>query len=486
MGVKITDMTQDGLVDGTEVIPCSKSAAPRAFTAAELKSYVVDQIEAISAVGVVADADGFYMLDATDSALKPVALSVVAQHVIDKVWGKSDSGTPSGTDEVAIKESGGTEQTCTLANLATYIQSAIENAILDVSDVATAGAVATTDYVLLTQTTTPKKTTVQALYDAIYTGLAAHVTGKTDIVTLQASDEVYVVRSGTAYKATLTEIATYVGSVVTLSGSGTNGKLASWTGTTTLADTFGVADSASGFAGGSDATIPTSKAVRDEMDEIVNDATPLDNALVNTDTILVDDGANGTQRKATLTQLKTWIGTRQRYRTMFIPAALMHPRTTAGAAAAAVNEYATNDVNLKYFAFDGATEEAVQFSAIMPEEWDLGTIKAKFCWSSAASSTAADTVEWGLKAGALSDDDAIDAALGTVQVISDALLANDGTDLQLTGATPAITVGGTPAAGDLIQFEVTRSVDGTDDMTEDAWLFGVWIQYGINSEPAAW
>jgi predicted porin len=86
-----------------------------------------------------------------------------------------------------------------------------------------------------------------------------------------------------------------------------------------------------------------------------------------------------------------------------------------------------------------------------------------------------------LKAGALSDSDAIDAALGTGQVISDALLADDGADLQLSGATPAITVGGTPALGDLIVFEAYRNVSGTDDMTEDAWLFEVVIQYQTSS-----
>ena len=174
------------------------------------------------------------------------------------------------------------------------------------------------------------------------------------------------------------------------------------------------------------------------------------------------------------------------YKTISIPAGAFTPVDTNGAATG-TNEYATNDINLDYFAFDATTLEKVQFAFTMPEDWDRSTIKAKFKWSSAADSTAGDTVEWGLKAGALSNDDAIDAALGTGQVISDALLADDGADMQITGATPAITVGGTPALGDTIVFEVYRNVSGTDDMVEDAWLFEVVIQYHTSATTvAAW
>lgn len=174
------------------------------------------------------------------------------------------------------------------------------------------------------------------------------------------------------------------------------------------------------------------------------------------------------------------------YATIIIDAASMIPCTTNGALQG-TKEYGTNDIDLDYFAFDsGATEERVQFKLKMPENWDRGTIKAKFDWSSDTGSTAGDTVEWGIKAGALSNDDAIDTALGTPQVVTDTLLANNGTDLQVSGATPALTVGGTPALGDMIIFEVYRNTDGTDDMAEDAFLFGVTLQYKKTGVVAAW
>lgn len=179
-------------------------------------------------------------------------------------------------------------------------------------------------------------------------------------------------------------------------------------------------------------------------------------------------------------------GIRTVYENIYVDAGAMVPCTTNGALQG-THEYPTNDVDIDHYAFDGgATEERVQFKMVMPANWDRGIIKAKFYWSSATGATAGDTVEWGIKAGALSDSDVIDAALGTPQVISDVLLANDGADMQLSDATPAISVGGTPILDDAIIFEVYRNTDGTDNMAEDAWLQGLLIQIKKTLYVASW
>ncbi len=173
--------------------------------------------------------------------------------------------------------------------------------------------------------------------------------------------------------------------------------------------------------------------------------------------------------------------------TIWIPAGSMIPLTTNGAAAGTV-EKATNDIMLDYFAFVTGTEQFVAFNVAMPETWNLGTIKAKFFWAPGTDSGAVgDTVEWEIAAGALSNGDTIDAALGTAQVISDAVVTGESASLHVTGATPAITVGGTPALGDMIHFKVSRNVGGTDDHGYDAWLLGVLIQFTKKTTAvAAW
>ena len=187
----------------------------------------------------------------------------------------------------------------------------------------------------------------------------------------------------------------------------------------------------------------------------------------------------------TLAETKTDLGLD--YNIIYVDAAAMVGCTTNGAASG-TNEYVTNDIEWDYFAFDGgATEERAQFKLVMPEDWDRSTVLAKFIWSTATGSSAADTVEWGIKGQATSDDDAIDAAFGDAgEVISDTVIVENGTDLQITAQTPAITVGGTPALGDLITFEVYRNTDGTDDCAEDAWLFGIEIQYKKTNTVSVW
>lgn len=175
------------------------------------------------------------------------------------------------------------------------------------------------------------------------------------------------------------------------------------------------------------------------------------------------------------------------YDTIFIPAGAMVPSTTSGSDALATNETAVSKLCRDYLAFDGgAVVSGAQWSMPMPEGWDLGTVKVKFFWSSATGSTAGDTCEWGIEAAAVSNDDALDVNWGNPQVVSDTLLADNGGDLQLTAATPALTIGGTPALGDLITFKVYRNTTGTDDMAEDGWLFGAWVQYRRNVAVSAW
>jgi ribosomal protein L12E/L44/L45/RPP1/RPP2 len=164
-------------------------------------------------------------------------------------------------------------------------------------------------------------------------------------------------------------------------------------------------------------------------------------------------------------------------KTIPIDAGAFVPCTTNGATTG-THEYGTDKPEMDYFAFSGATAKRVQFKTVMPSNWDAGTITVKFHWSSATGSTAGDTVEFACKAVCIRNDDELASAFGTAQVITDTLLVDSGADMQTSAATPAITIGGTPTAGSMVCFEVYRNVTGTDDMTEDAWLFGLEVTYG--------
>lgn len=170
------------------------------------------------------------------------------------------------------------------------------------------------------------------------------------------------------------------------------------------------------------------------------------------------------------------------YRTIWVDAGAMVSRTTAGALAG-TEELASNDIMVDFFAFDDTTAEAVQFKLAMPDEWDRGTVKAKVFWYS-ASATTSHTAVWGVKARAVSNDDALDGTWGSEIEVSDDVIAAG--DLHVTAATSAITVGGTPQLGDLIMFEIDQD-SAEADHVGDVKLTGVMIQYKeSDTEPTAW
>ena len=174
------------------------------------------------------------------------------------------------------------------------------------------------------------------------------------------------------------------------------------------------------------------------------------------------------------------------YGTKYIDAAEMIPATTSSCLQG-TTEWPTHDVDIDQLAFDGgATPERAQFKLKLSENWDLGTLRVKFDWTGATGCTVGDTVEWRIKARAIRDNDAIDAAMGTRQLIVDTLIVDSGADWQASGATPALTVAGTPAAGCTLLFEVDRNGPGTDTMAEDALLYGLTIQYRKTGIAAAW
>ncbi len=150
--------------------------------------------------------------------------------------------------------------------------------------------------------------------------------------------------------------------------------------------------------------------------------------------------------------------------------------TTAGAAAVTKVEYATNKQNLQLVDFDPTTDEFVEWTVVMPDNYDGSTITAVFVWLANSSST--NAVVWGLQGRSYADNEAIDQAWGTAQTVTD---ANNGTNtINISAATSAITFAGTPAGGEMVQFRLYRDADnGSDTLAADARFIACKIEYGI-------
>ncbi len=165
---------------------------------------------------------------------------------------------------------------------------------------------------------------------------------------------------------------------------------------------------------------------------------------------------------------------RQGRRSQWFPAVAMYSRVTGGAASAST-ELATNKIVVKSYDFDPASDAFVQFSVGMPPSWDEGPVTCEFLWT-AASGTG--SVVWAVQAVAVGDDDALDAAFGAAQTISDTLITAN--DLHLTAETAALSIGGSAMENDRVIFQVYRDADAAGDtLGTEARLIGVRIHHSI-------
>jgi microcystin-dependent protein len=162
---------------------------------------------------------------------------------------------------------------------------------------------------------------------------------------------------------------------------------------------------------------------------------------------------------------ETWIGARS-----------MTARADAGAGAA-TRDSGSNNITSPVLDFDKTTQEYAHFEWVPPKRWDKGAVSFIPYWSADAG-TAAETMAWTLAGVALSNDDATDAAMGTAQTSADALIATG--DLHVGPESAAITIAGSPAAGDLGAVEISRDV-ANDTLNGDARLLGIKLIWTSNA-----
>lgn len=163
---------------------------------------------------------------------------------------------------------------------------------------------------------------------------------------------------------------------------------------------------------------------------------------------------------------------------LWFPAASMISRTTNGAASGTA-EMSTNKNMVKTLDFDATTQEFAQFWVRMPKSWNESTVTFIPEWAHGSTVTNFGVV-WALEAVAISNDDTLDAAFGTAQTSTD---TGGTTNDNYSGPeSSAITIGGTPAEGDLVNFQIKRvPSDGSDTLAVDAKLIGITLFITTNA-----
>ena len=158
--------------------------------------------------------------------------------------------------------------------------------------------------------------------------------------------------------------------------------------------------------------------------------------------------------------------------TIWVPSSAMYGATTNPADAQQVETTATRP-DMKVLDFDKDTDEFAQFSIAMPKSWNEGTLTYQVYWTPGSTNTG-DCI-FGLQAVACADSDTIDVAYGTAVNVTDAGIGTV-EDQQISSESGAVTVAGSPAAGELTYFQLFRDANaGGDTFTADARVLGVKI-----------
>ena len=165
--------------------------------------------------------------------------------------------------------------------------------------------------------------------------------------------------------------------------------------------------------------------------------------------------------------------------TIWVPANAMRPTSSNGCATITDVETTAGRPDMQVLDFDASSDEHAQFGVAMPKSWNEGTVTFEAYWTTTATDT--DGVAWGLQGVACADNDTIDVAYGTAVVVTDDN-QSAAEDMLVTSESSAITLAGSPAAGEMSFFRVFRDVsDANDDMTEDARLIGIKLFLTINA-----
>ena len=202
------------------------------------------------------------------------------------------------------------------------------------------------------------------------------------------------------------------------------------------------------------------------------------NSGTNSGTITITDGADGNINLAPNgTGAVQAGGTAVKVagkETIWVPAMSMYPATTNGCADLDQTELTAQRPEVKALAFDASSDEYAQFAVAFPKSWNEGTVTFESFWSVAGTNTG--TVQFAVQGVAVSSDDTLDVAMGTA--VTNTALAASGTanDLMKNVESGAITIGGSPAAGDECFFNIYRDVSG-DTQTGDARLLGIKLYY---------
>lgn len=177
------------------------------------------------------------------------------------------------------------------------------------------------------------------------------------------------------------------------------------------------------------------------------------------------------------------------YRHIYVDAGAMVPPTTSPATAATNAGTFTSDA----WTFSTTATNYMLFKLVPPKQWDLSSLKIQAQWTCTGTNSTADTnIVWGVAAADVANGGNLTNAYASMAGTEVYCTNGIGTNsfMLFQHLSPALTVGGTPAIGDMVWFRIAGyggNGSWTETNTASVQLLGVTLQYlESTNEASAW
>jgi hypothetical protein len=205
-GVKMSEMTADTSVAGTEKLLVLDGTTSKTLTTAKMAEYSIDVlVAAASATPTTGDT----LLAVRSSAEKNLSLDAVVTYVTAETWSDASAVTPLTTGDLFLMNRSDVTGKATIDSIKTYVLTGVQATVLDYSGL-TAATLAGTDLFAVCQTTTGKKVTLSNLETKLWTDYATYVSGLTFVTSLSDSDVLYCLDGGVAKQITAEVLSEYM------------------------------------------------------------------------------------------------------------------------------------------------------------------------------------------------------------------------------------------------------------------------------------
>ena len=144
---------------------------------------------------------------------------------------------------------------------------------------------------------------------------------------------------------------------------------------------------------------------------------------------------------------------------IWVPAAAMYPSTTNPCSDLTQVETTALRPDLKVLDFAAAADDFAQFAISFPKSYNLGTISYQPFWTVTGTNTG--TVVWQLGGIAVSSDDTINTAFGTLIATTALAHSETSNDLMVSAESGAVTIAGSPADNDQCFFQINNDASAS-------------------------